>query len=440
VSLPVVAVVGRPNVGKSTFFNRVLGKRLAIVDDRPGVTRDRNFAKAEWAGRRFFLVDTGGIIEKSDRPLDRQVREQAMVAIDEADVLLLVVDGKEGLHPIDEKVADILRKQEKPVIVVVNKEDTLPKPRGVHEFWGLGLGDPVPVSAISGKGSGDLLDRIVEALPPEEEDDDDPMRLRVAVIGKPNVGKSSIVNRLFGEERSVVSDESGTTRDPVDSQLSYHGHTLVFVDTAGLRRQAKVKDNVEYYSALRTDRVVHDADICLVVVDATEGELHHQDVRIIEQAWESGAGVGVLVNKWDLIEKETQTSQEFLNAAVERYPFLRWVPFLFVSALSGQRLRKALDLTLEIAETRRRRVSTSEVNDVLQALIHRQPPPVVSGREIKFKYGTQVTDSPPTIVLFVNFPKGVPDHYLRYLLNGFRDAWGFTGTHLRLRLRDASKS
>jgi len=440
VSLPVVAVVGRPNVGKSTFFNRVLGKRLAIVDDRPGVTRDRNFAKAEWAGRHFFLVDTGGIIEKSDQALDRQVREQAMVAIDEADLLLLVVDGKEGLHPIDEKVADILRKQERPVILVVNKEDSLPKLIGLHEFWGLGLGDPAPVSAVSGKGSGDLLDRIVAALPPEEEEEDDPKRLRVAVIGKPNVGKSSIVNRLFGEERSVVSDISGTTRDPVDSQLTYHDHTLVFVDTAGLRRQSKVKDSVEYYSALRTDRVVHDADICLVVVDASEGELHHQDVRIIEEAWQAGAGVGVLVNKWDLVEKETQTAQEFLNAAVARYPFLRWVPFLFVSAVTGQRLRKGLDMILDIAETRRRRVQTSEVNEVLQALIHRQPPPVVSGREIKFKYGTQVADSPPTFVLWVNFPQGVPDHYVRYLLNGFRDAWGFTGTHLRLRLRDSSKS
>ncbi|HKK92888.1 MAG TPA: ribosome biogenesis GTPase Der [Longimicrobiales bacterium] len=440
MSLPVVAVVGRPNVGKSTFFNRVLGKRLAIVDDRPGVTRDRNFAKAEWAGRHFFLVDTGGIIEKSDQALDRQVREQAMVAIDEADLLLLVVDGKEGLHPIDEKVADILRKQERPVILVVNKEDSLPKLIGLHEFWGLGLGDPAPVSAVSGKGSGDLLDRIVAALPPEEEEEDDPKRLRVAVIGKPNVGKSSIVNRLFGEERSVVSDISGTTRDPVDSQLTYHDHTLVFVDTAGLRRQSKVKDSVEYYSALRTDRVVHDADICLVVVDASEGELHHQDVRIIEEAWQAGAGVGVLVNKWDLVEKETQTAQEFLNAAVARYPFLRWVPFLFVSAVTGQRLRKGLDMILDIAETRRRRVQTSEVNEVLQALIHRQPPPVVSGREIKFKYGTQVADSPPTFVLWVNFPQGVPDHYVRYLLNGFRDAWGFTGTHLRLRLRDSSKS
>ncbi|MDT8368353.1 MAG: ribosome biogenesis GTPase Der [Longimicrobiales bacterium] len=440
MSLPVVAVVGRPNVGKSTLFNRILGRRLAIVDDRPGVTRDRNFARAEWAGRRFFLVDTGGIIEKSDQPLDGQVREQAMVAIGEADLLLLVVDAREGLHPIDEKVADILRKTRKPVIVAVNKEDNLPRTQGVHEFWGLGLGDPVPVSSVSGKGSGDLLDHVIALLPPESETDDDPTRLRVAVIGKPNVGKSSIVNRLFGEERSVVSEISGTTRDPVDSQLSYHDHTLVFVDTAGLRRQSRIRDSIEYYSSLRTERVVLDADVCLVVIDASEGELHHQDVRIIERAWEAGAGVGVLVNKWDLVEKETQTAAEFLKTAVQRYPFLRWVPFLFVSAETGQRLRKALDMTLEIAETRRRRIPTPTVNDVLQRLIHRQPPPVASGREVRFKYATQVADSPPTFVLFVNFPKGVSESYLRYLLNGFRDAWGFSGTHLRLRLRDASRS
>jgi GTP-binding protein len=440
MSLPVVAVVGRPNVGKSTFFNRVLGKRLAIVDDRPGVTRDRNFARAEWAGREFFLVDTGGIIEKSDQPLDRMVREQAMVAIDEADVLLLVVDGKAGLHPIDQKLAEILRRTQKPVVVVVNKEDSLPTLRGVHEFWGLGLGDPMPVSAISGKGSGDLLDRVVELLPGEGEGDDDPTRLRVAVIGKPNVGKSSIVNRLFGEERSVVSDISGTTRDPVDSTMAYHGHTLVFVDTAGLRRQAKVKDNVEYYSALRTERVVEDADICLVVIDASEGELSHQDIRVIESAWQAGAGVGILVNKWDLVAKDTQTASDYLKTATARYPFLRWVPFLFVSAETGQRLRKALDLILEVAEERRRRISTSEVNEVLQRLLHRQAPPVASGREINFKYGTQVADSPPTFLLFVNYPKGVPDHYLRYLHNGFREAWGFSGTDLRIRLRDSSRS
>lgn len=437
MSLPVVAVVGRPNVGKSTFFNRVLGKRLAIVDDRPGVTRDRNFAKAEWAGRSFILVDTGGILEVSDEPMDRLVREQALRAVEEADVLLLVVDGKAGVHPLDGRLADLLRKTEKPVLVVVNKMDNLPEDPAYHDFWELGLGDPIPVSAISGKGSGDLLDRVVEALPPQEETPDDPDTIRVAVVGKPNVGKSSLVNRLFGEERVVVSDQAGTTRDPVDSLMNYHGKNLVFVDTAGLRRQSRVKDSVEYYSAVRTARVVEEADVCIVLVDATE-EIHHQDLRVIEQAWEAGAGVCILVNKWDLVEKETNTAADFERQARERAPFLTWVPFLFGSALTGLRARKVLDLVLQIQEERHRRISTAQVNEVLRKLVHRQPPPHFRGREVKLKYATQVTDAPPRFAVFANFPKGVPAHYIRYLQNGFREAWGFPGTDLRISLRESS--
>ncbi|HSM59479.1 MAG TPA: ribosome biogenesis GTPase Der, partial [Longimicrobiales bacterium] len=355
--LPVVAVVGRPNVGKSTFFNRVIGRRVAIVDDRPGVTRDRNFARAEWAGRPFFVVDTGGVIEGSDEPLDRAIRHQALAAVAEADVILMIVDGQQGVHPLDEKLADVLRKAGRPVLLVVNKMDNLPDDPGHHAFWELGLGEPVPVSAISGKGSGDLLDRIVQALPeaaePAEEDE-----IRVAVIGKPNVGKSSFVNRIFGEERVVVSDVAGPTRDPVDTPLRYHGRTLVFVDTAGLRRQSKVSDALEYYSALRTERVVRDADVCVLLVDAVEGELHHQDVRIAEQAQDAGAGLIVVVNKWDLVEKDTLTAPHFEKRARERYPFLAWVPFVFASALTGQRVRRTLDLIVEVHEERRRRIDT----------------------------------------------------------------------------------
>ncbi|MDT8341911.1 MAG: ribosome biogenesis GTPase Der, partial [Longimicrobiales bacterium] len=331
MSLPVVAVVGRPNVGKSTFFNRVLGRRAAIVHDRPGVTRDRNFARAEWAGRAFLLVDTGGILEASDQPLDRLVREQALRAVDEADVLLLVVDGKAGVHPLDGRLADLLRRTEKPVLVVVNKVDNLPDDPAHHAFWELGLGEPIPVSAISGKGSGDLLDRVIGEFPAQVAVEDDPGTIRVAVVGKPNVGKSSLVNRLFGEERVVVSPEAGTTRDPVDSSMKYQGRELIFVDTAGLRRQSRVKDSVEYYSAVRTARVVEEADVCVVLIDATE-DVHHQDLRVIEQAWEAGAGVCVLVNKWDLVEKETNTAVHFEKTACQRAPFLTWVPFLFGSA------------------------------------------------------------------------------------------------------------
>jgi GTP-binding protein len=439
MSLPVVAVVGRPNVGKSTLFNRILGRRLAIVDDRPGVTRDRNFYRTDWAGHPFILVDTGGILEASDQPLDRLVRTQALRAVEEADVILLVVDGKAGLHPMDERIGDLLRKTEKPVLLAVNKLDNLPDTMAQHEFWSMGLGEPIAVSAISGKGSGDLLDRVIAEFPEAGPQEDDPDLIRVAVIGKPNVGKSSLVNRLFGEERSVVSDEAGTTRDPVDSRMHYHGKHLVFVDTAGLRRQSRIDDDIEYYSSVRTARVVEEADVCLVLVDGTE-EIHHQDLRVMEQAWRAGAGMALLVNKWDLVEKETNTAAHFMKQARERTPFLQWVPFLFVSALTGQRVRKALDLILEVQEERHRRIATAEVNQVLQHLVHRQPAPHFRGREVRFKYATQLDVAPPRFVLFCNFPKGVPAHYLRYLTNGFREAWGFVGTDVRIHIRDSSSS
>ena len=434
--LPVVAVVGRPNVGKSTFFNRVLGHRAAIVDDRPGVTRDRNFARAEWAGREFFVVDTGGVVEGSDEPMDRLVRGQVLTAIEEADVLLFLVDGKEGVNPLDERLSDVLRTSGRPLIVVVNKVDNLPRDTSYHDFWSLGLGEPVPVSAISGKGSGDLLDRVVAALPervaePEHAD------LRIAVLGKPNVGKSSFINRLFGEERMVVSDTPGTTRDPVDSTLNYHGRRLVFVDTAGLRRQSRIRESVEYYSSLRTERVIRDADVCLVLVDATEG-LRHQDIKVVEAAWDAGCGVVLGVNKWDLIEKDHTSAPLFERAIRLRAPFLAAVPVLFLSALSGQRVRRSLDLLLEVAEERRRRVPTHEVNEVLERLVGRQPPPHSRGRPVKLRYATQADTEPPTFVIFSNFPSEVPAHYVRYLQNGFRAAWGFRGVPIRIRLRESS--
>jgi len=433
--LPVVAVVGRPNVGKSTFFNRVIGKRVAIVDDRPGVTRDRNFAQADWGGHDFFIVDTGGMLEDSDKPLDRAVRAQALAAVEQADVILLLVDGREGLHPLDEIIGDLLRKAGKPLILVANKLDNLPREEGHHDFWSLGMGEPIPVSALSGKGSGDLLDKVLEVLPEAVQEEVPKDQIRVAVVGKPNVGKSSMVNRLIGEERVVVSDKAGTTRDPVDTLLRYHGVSLVFVDTAGLRRQTKVKDSIEYYSALRTDRAVYGADVCIVLVDATEDELHAQDIRIAQSAWEAGKGVILLANKWDLVEKDTMTGPEWEKKVRERVPFLQWVPIMFTSALTGQRIRKCLDLIIKVDAERRRRIETHEVNDVLEDLVARQPPPHFRGRRVKVKYATQATVAPPTFAIFSNFPKALPAHYIRFLHNGFRDVWTFMGTPIRLRIR-----
>lgn len=435
--LPVVAVVGRPNVGKSTFFNRVIGARVAIVDDRPGVTRDRNFARADWAGRHFWIVDTGGVVEGSDQPLERAVREQAMAAVREADLILFLVDAKDGVHPLDERLAEVLRKAETPVVLAANKVDNLPDDLSHHDFWALGMGEPVPVSAISGKGSGDLLDVVVERLP-EAGEEAEPEAIRVAVVGKPNVGKSSFVNHLFGEERVVVSEMAGTTRDPVDTPMRYHEQTLVFVDTAGLRRQSRIKDSLEYYSSLRTERVVREADICLVLVDATE-PIHHQDIRIAEGAWDAGAGVILVVNKWDLVEKDTYTAPDFEKAARERVPFLQWVPFVFTSALTGQRVRKTLDVILEVQAERGRRIPTSEVNEVLERVVAHQPPPHSRGRAVKIRYGTQVAVEPPTFVLFSNLPREVPSHYIRYVHNAFRDRWGFMGTPIRIFVRDKNR-
>jgi GTPase len=434
-NLPVVAVVGRPNVGKSTFFNRIIGKRLAIVDDQPGVTRDRNFARADWAGREFYIVDTGGVIEGSDDRLDRSIREQAMHAVDEADVIMFLVDGKAGVHPLDERLAEVLRKTATPVVLVVNKVDNLPTDQSHLDFWSLGMDEPVPVSALSGKGSGDLLDRVLAALPPAEDFEDDENLIRVAIVGKPNVGKSSFVNRLVGEERVVVSEIAGTTRDPIDTQFKYHGKNLVFVDTAGLRRQSKVKDSLEYYSALRTERVVISSDVCVVLVDASEEELHAQDVRIMQAAWDAGRAVIMLANKWDLVEKDTMTAPDWQKRVRARIPDLQWVPMVFTSAVTGLRIRKCLDLILDVNAERSRRIDTHEVNEILEELVRRQPPPHHRGRPVKVKYGTQVSVRPPTFALFSNFPKSIPAHYVRYLHNGFRDAWTFMGTPIRLRLR-----
>ena len=431
MNVPVVALIGRPNVGKSALFNRIVGGSAAIVSEEAGTTRDRHFAEAEWNGRSFWLVDTGGVTDDPRGPMDLEIRRQVDQAIAEADLLLLVVDAKMGVHPVDARVVEMLREARKPWILVANKADD-PRSTDFYEFYRLGAGDPFPVSAINGKNSGDLLDLVVEKMPagpPEQQD-----ALHVAVIGRPNVGKSSFVNRLLGEERLVVSEVAGTTRDAIDTPMRYHDRTIVFIDTAGLRRQSKVEDGIEFYSALRTRRAIERAEICILILDAVEG-LHNQDLKIANLAWEAGRGLIVVVNKWDLKEKDDKTSARFEKEASERVPFLAFVPFLFTSALTGQRVTRVLDQILEVDAERSKRITTSQVNTTLEALVARRQPPQAAGREIKLLYATQVEVAPPTIAVFGNHPELLAEHYVRYLHNGFREAWGFTGNPLRIVLR-----
>ena len=430
--IPVVALVGRPNVGKSALFNRIVGRNAAIVSDEAGTTRDRHFTRADWAGQDFWLVDTGGLVEDPNLPMDIEIRRQVTQAIEEADVLLFLVDAIQGVHPTDSRIAELLRHSGKPWLVVANKVDK-PQSTDWYEFFNLGAGDPFPVSAVNGHGSGDLLDALVAKLPridaPEEE------HLAVAVIGRPNVGKSSLVNRLLGEERLVVSAEAGTTRDAIDTPMRYHGRTFVFIDTAGLRRQSRVEDGIEFYSALRTRRAIERSDIAILVVDATEGAMHAQDLKVAQLAWEAGRGLIVVVNKWDLAEKDDKAAAKFEKEAGEKAPFLKFVPFVFTSATTGQRVSRILELILQVEQERLKRVPTSEVNERLHELLARRQPPQAAGREVKLNYATQVETAPPTFVVFGNAPDLVQEHYVRYLHNGFRESWNFTGNPLRILLK-----
>jgi GTP-binding protein len=431
MNIPVVALVGRPNVGKSALFNRLIGENTAIVSEVAGTTRDRHFGRAEWAGRQFWLVDTGGLTDDASIPMDVEIRKQVLQAIEEADLLMLVVDAKAGLHPSDQRVVELLRDAQKPWVLVANKVDD-PQSHDFYEFYNLGAGDPVPVSATNGKGSGDLLDAVVERI--GEAQQEESTALKVAVIGRPNVGKSSFVNRLLGEDRLVVSDVAGTTRDAIDTPMLYHGREMIFIDTAGLRRQSKVDEGVEFYSALRTRRAIERSDICILMLDATQG-LENQDLKIATLAWEAGRGLIIVVNKWDLKDKDDKTAAKFEKECQEKAPYLRFVPFLFSSALTGQRVTRVLELILQVDAERHKRVSTSQINTTLEELLARRQPPQAAGREVKLNYATQVETAPPAIAIFGNNPDLVQEHYVRYLHNGFRAAWGFTGNPLQILLR-----
>lgn len=434
MSKPTIAIVGRPNVGKSTLFNRIVGGRRAIVSEEAGTTRDRHFGEAEWGGRSFWIVDTGGLVPDSSESMDRAIRRQVELALAESDLIVFLVDGKDGVLGVDRAIADRLRSADRPVLLVVNKLDDLERTMAHFDFYQLGFGEPLGMSAAVGKGSGDVLDAIVARLPPRKAGEAD-AAIGVAVVGRPNVGKSSLANRLLGEERHLVTPDAGTTRDAIDSLLRFRGRTLNFIDTAGLRKRSKVEDDVEFYSTLRTRRAIERADVCVLVVDAALG-LHTQDLRIATEVWDRGAGLIIAVNKWDLIEeKDANTARRGQEALAEQAPFLRDVPFLYVSALTGQRVRNLLDLILEVAADRARRVPTSEVNRVLEELVQRAAPPQKPGEEVKLLYASQIGTAPPTFAIVSNRPDEVPESYQRYLVHGFRAAWRFAGSPVRLKFK-----
>ena len=429
MSLPVVALVGRPNVGKSHLFNRIIGEASAIVSEEAGTTRDRHFGRAEWAGHNFWLVDTGGLVEDSSLLMDTEIRKQVMQAIDEADLLLLVVDAKVGVHPSDARLVDLLRHSRKPFLIVANKVD-VPDSTDFYEFYRLGAGDVYPVSAQNGKNSGDLLDAVVAAIPDVPQDPEN--AVRVAVIGRPNVGKSSFVNRLLGEDRLVVHDAAGTTRDSIDAPMRYKDRDLIFVDTAGLRRQSKIDEGVEFYASLRTRRAIEGSDVCILMIDATEG-LQNQDLKIATMAWEAGRGLIFVLNKWDIYEDKTDKSAaKMRKEMVEKAPYIGFVPFLFTSAKTGLRVTKVLDLVLDVQEQRERRIPTSQVNEALGEMVGKLQPPQAAGREVKLNYATQVDVAPPTFAFFGNHPELIPENYIRYLHNQIREKWGFQGAPVRI--------
>lgn len=436
MSKPVVAIVGRPNVGKSTLFNALAGEQISIVKDTPGVTRDRIYADVSWLNHSFTMIDTGGIEPDSKDIILSQMREQAEIAIATADVIVFIVDVRQGLIDADGKVADMLRRSKKPVVLAVNKVDSFQKfMADVYEFYNLGIGDPIPVSAASRLGIGDLLDEVVKHFKPEQLNDEEDDRPRVAIVGKPNVGKSSIINKLVGTNRVIVSDIAGTTRDAIDTEVIHNGKPYVFIDTAGLRRKNKIKEELERYSIIRTVTAVERADVVLVVIDATEG-VTEQDAKIAGIAHERGKGIIVVVNKWDAIEKNDKTIYEHTNRIKEVLSFMPYAEIMFVSAETGQRLPKMFDLIDTVIETQNLRVATGVLNEILTEAVAMQQPPSDKGKRLKLFYITQVAVKPPTFVIFVNDKELMHFSYTRYIENKIRDTFGFRGTSLRFIIRE----
>lgn len=435
MSKPIVAIVGRPNVGKSTLFNQIGKRRVSIVDDLPGVTRDRIYMDAEWLNRTFTMVDTGGIELQTTDDIRASMRQQAQIAMEEADAILFVVDGRAGLTSADEEVAKLLRTTKKKVVLAVNKVDSPKQEADVYEFYALGLGDPIPISASNAMNLGDLLDAIMEALPPEVNTDEEGDEIHVAIIGRPNVGKSSLVNAILGEERVIVSDVAGTTRDAIDTRFKHDGTTYILIDTAGMRRKSRIDIPVERYSVMRALRAVDRADVALMVIDASTG-VTEQDKKIAGYAHESGKGVILVVNKWDLVtNKDGKTALRFTENLRDALPFLQYAPVLYASALTKQRVNRVTELVKYVAEQHAMRIQTSVLNELLRDMIAINPPPAHKGKLLKILFMTQASIRPPRFIVFVNDPELMHFSYLRYMENTLRENFGFEGTPLRFVVR-----
>ena len=433
---PVVAIVGRPNVGKSTLFNKLVGARLSIVDDKPGVTRDRIYGDCEWLGHRFLLVDTGGIEPRADDVILSQMRAQANVAIATADVIVLVTDLRSGVVATDQDVANMLQKSGKPVILCVNKCDSVgaPDPE-FYEFYNLGMGDPIAVSAVHGHGTGDLLDAVIAYFPPESEEEEEDDTIKVAVIGKPNVGKSSLINRISGQERAIVSDIAGTTRDATDTRIENQYGKFTFIDTAGIRRKSKVTDAIEKYSIIRARTAVERANVCVIMIDATEG-FTEQDSKVAGIALDQGKGCIVVVNKWDAVEKDGNTMREYKEKLAVDFAFMKFAPFVFISAKTGQRVDRLFEQIAYVYAQSTMRISTGKLNEILGAATARVQPPTDKGKRLKIYYMTQASVCPPTFVFFVNNAQLFHFSYQRYLENQIREVFGLEGTPVRFIIRE----
>jgi GTP-binding protein len=436
---PIVAIVGRPNVGKSTLFNKLIGQRLSIVEDTPGVTRDRIYADCEWRNHNFMLIDTGGIEPKTDDMLLSQMKRQAQIAIDSADVIIFITDIRSGVTANDMDVATMLKKSGKPIILCVNKVDSIgAMPPELYEFYNLGMGDPFPVSSTHGHGTGDLLDEVLNLLPKQNDDDEDEDAIKVAIIGKPNVGKSSLVNKVAGEERVIVSDIPGTTRDAVDTLIENNFGRFVFIDTAGIRRKSRVDERIEKYSVMRAIMAVERSDVCVIIIDAEEG-FTEQDSKVAGEAMDQGKGCIVAVNKWDLIEKDTKTMEDYRKKLMNDFSFMPYAPIIFISAKTGQRIDKLFELIKYVNEQNCMRISTGMLNDVLAEAVARVQPPSDKGKRLKILYITQPSTKPPTFVVFVNSKDLFHFSYQRYLENQIRGVFGLEGTPVRFIVRERDR-